>query len=267
VFLVDLKFFKENIKAIEFAGFTFTIIFALVGAIMGLIVKQSTDQGLFFIILSLGVFGLFYIFASFTSIESEIHAIQPSSLCSEATFDEWYKELAAAVNSAKKEIKITYHSPDVPSETGNEFRKLFFQRFYQRMAKNDVTIKWIVTIDSREKLDWVKSLILNKHNLANELFHVNFSSIDLEYEAIPQSFQIFDNKIFVFDMSKGYYNTKFTKSTVLISTQDCVVQQLERYFNTYWDRIDKKNNWLKDGCKINNDALEKLETKFFEKGV
>lgn len=244
----------DVLKKIEIVSIGVVIIGATVVTVVGTIWKIPAEISLSALLGLLAALSIYQLTANI-SLERKIATIQSTGASREVTQEDWYKELIPEVASADTEIQITHHSPLVPIVSGIGYRRKLWNKLVEKMGDQKVLFRWIVAIDTLEKFNWVISLI-EKYS-ANDSFNVHYSMVDLDYPAPPQSIQIIDRKkLFVIDMSKGHYVVSEV-GTGLISVDQDVIRQFQRYFDKYWDSGGK----LKEGPIIYRDAINNLRSK------
>ena len=250
---------KKIFQFLEIIGVLIVIIGPIVLLIPSIFKRLSTETTLSIIIGLIGSLGL-YILAANKLGEKRIEALESKQLClsKEVTQEDWYKELLLDVLSAKTEIQITHHSPVLPIGGGASARKKLWDTLVEKMVEQHILFRWIVAISNEEKLEWVISIIEKYKN--NDMFHINYSPVELEYPAPPQSIQIIDRKkAYVIDMSKGKY-IREELGIGLISEDPHIIIQFQGYYNSYWNRTIK----LKEGTLVYNKNLEELKKKIKE---
>lgn len=242
------------LKKIQIVSIGIVIVGATVVTVVGIFREIPVELLLSMLLGLLAAFSIYQLTANI-SLDKKIETIQSIGASREVTQEDWYKELIPEVISADTEIQITHHSPLVPTVSGSGYRKKLWGKLVAKMGNKKVLLRWIVAIENLEKFDWVISLI-EKYK-TNDSFNIHCSMVDLEYPAPPQSIQIIDRKkLFVIDMSKGHYVVSEV-GTGLISVDQQVIRQFQRYFDKYWDRGSK----LKEGPIIYYNVIENLSSK------
>lgn len=233
-----------------------TIVAAVILAIIGSIGKLSLETGLWFLIALVGSLSI-YLLTTNVLLEKRIESIEKGEGLSDIISQrEWYEKLISSVRSATDSIDITHHEPHVPTISGIAAKRDLFNLLLEKIKKSEVSVRWIIAINNKDKMDWVNQLIEELKDCDN--LSMRYSSVDLDYEAPPQSVQIIDDRIgFVIDMGRGYH-TVIEPVEDLITQDPKVVQQLKKYYNRYWEKC----RVLKEGSRIHQTEIEKLKKQW-----
>lgn len=244
---------KRLMEVLQIIGVSLTVAGSVVVGILRILtpISISVPTALFVIIALIGSLSI-YLLAANKLMELRIAAVESGQalLSREVTQEEWYGELIRDVLSEKTIIQITHHSQIIPTQGGGARKKLW-DALVERMGDKNILFKWIVAIASIEKLEWIVSLI--NENKENDNLHINYSPVEIDYPAPPQSIQLVGNKAYVIDMSQGQY-VKSELGSGLISEDPIVFSQFSGYYRRYWRETIK----LKEGNKIYAENLEAL---------
>lgn len=244
------------LRLLEILGITLLIVGSIVVAIISVVWKLPVETILAMILGLLGALGLYELAANL-KIEEKIGNLQPGQipLSQQVTQAEWYNKLHETIISAKQEISITHHDPRIPTQTGAPARRQLWELLLTKMKEHNIMFRWIVAIGDVEKLNWVCSVLEENKDYDN--LNVNYSSVDLDYPAPPQSIQIIDGTtLFAIDMSVGHYAISEVGSG-MISRDTAIIEQFQRYYNKYWERTIE----LKEGPTIHYDRIKELREK------
>jgi hypothetical protein len=114
----------------------------------------------------------------------------------------------------------------------------------------------LIAINTPEKLAWVEELVTKFSNCPN--FDIKHSEAELDGLTPSLSLQIIDgSRGFAIDMGKGHH-TLSELDTDLYTREPAAVQQLSRYYNSYWLQC----RWIKEGGIIHWAALAEIGGDF-----
>jgi hypothetical protein len=240
----------ERSDLIEMLGISITIVGSLAVSILGSLGVLSADKSITALLGLLGAFAVYQL-ASNNKLQREFRKSRTSE-SSEVLQKEWYVTLQKAIVNAER-LDITSHKSDIPVTSGVEPKgELWNQLVKKKMTNPAISIRWIVRISNRQKLEWVETII--RDNKENENLSVNLSPVELRYHAPPMSVQIVDRKTaFAFDLAEGEYAVS-QMGKGLVSSDAGVVDYFQTYFDEYWRRTEP----LKEGRKVNWEKLEDL---------
>lgn len=241
------------LQHVQVLAIAIVVIGSFVLAGIGPFTDIATEGAIWILIGLVGTLSL-YLLATNILFEKRIEKIekgpQTSTMLSQK---EWYESLIPFVKSAKESIDITHHEPRTPMISGIEAKKELFNALSKKIKESEVLVRWIIAINSIDKLDWTIELLEEHKNCNN--FSLRYSQVDLNYCSPPQSVQIIDDKVgFVIDMSKGHHSAS-ELDTDLFTEDPSVIGQLKRFYDCYWNRC----HVLKEGSKIYHDEIEKLK--------
>ncbi|MCL0063787.1 hypothetical protein M1N84_03105 [Dehalococcoidia bacterium] len=233
-----------------------TIVAAVILTIIGSLGKLSLGTGLWLLIAMIGSLSV-YLLTTNVLLERRIEIIEKGEKLSYIISQkEWYEKLIPSIRSATNSIDITHHEPRVPMVSGIKTKKELFNVLVEKIKKSDISVRWIMAVNSKEKMEWTIELIEELKDCDN--FSLRWSSVNLDYNAPPQSVQVIDDRIaFVIDMSRGHH-TVIEPVEDLMTTDPAVVQQFKRYYNRYWEQC----NILKEGTRINHQEIENLKKQW-----
>ena len=208
----------------------------------------------------LAAFAVYQLLANARLEEAATKLASPRLACREFNQREWYEELTAVAVRARDNIDITQHEPALPRNSGIEEKRRCFEALGDKLCNQHVLSRWLVAIDSLEKLDWVRQL-LEVHG-ENYAFSLSFAHFDPHAVKRPISVQIIDRSVaFVIDLAKGYHSVSELDRD-LVTDDPTLVEHLQRYYNQYWLRATP----LKEGASIYWDRLRALEDELRRTG-
>lgn len=233
-----------------------TIIAAVILTIIGSIGKVSLETGLWLLIAMTGTLSV-YLLTTNLLLERRIEIIEKGEKLSHTISQEdWYEKLIPSIRSASRSIDITHHEPRTPMISGIKTKRELFNLLIEKIKRSDVSVRWIMAVNSKEKMDWTIKLIDQLKDCDN--FSLRCSLVNIDYDAPPQSVQVIDDRIaFVIDMSRGHH-TVIEPVEDLVTTDLAVVQQLKKYYNRYWEKC----RILKEGSRINRQEIENLKKQW-----
>ena len=124
------------------------------------------------------------------------------------------------------------------------------------MIQSDVYFRWIVAVNNKSKLDWVKYLI-NKHKTRNN-FSLHVSTFDTDQPVPALSVQIVDDvRLYIIDVTRGHHSANDPDQDLLSCDND-LIKHFIRYYDKYWSSTIP----LKEGATIYADNLNQLSRRF-----
>jgi hypothetical protein len=219
----------------------------------------ATDY-LAFISVLLGSVGVFLV-SSRLLMEARVRRLEEGAALGPPPVEiltqrEWYERLCPAIRDATSTIDITHHEPRLPQISGIEAKKQAFRELSKQIAKKDVLIRWLIAVNTADKVTWAEQLIVAHADCDN--FSLYHSNVALDYPAPPMSIQIIDGShLFVIDLSRGHH-TASELDTDLYSRDRKLVAQFKRYYDVYWSRATP----LKEAGIVHSDTLAALRARF-----
>jgi len=180
------------------------------------------------------------------------------------THDEFYTKLQNARRVARRQIQSTQLDPGPPSTYGRtQARQSYFSSdvaVYK--AHPSVNFYRIISIETKEKLQWVKDLISQTKDFPNVF--IAYVKIDSISQSVPfpkmLSLQIIDEtEVFVLHPAYSYMPADYKPCYYLKDAQ--VAQIYVNYYEKVWERICQNNEHgliLKDGIISYEDRLTSL---------
>lgn len=204
-----------------------------------------------------------------TSLSNEIRNFNNASIEVLSQHEDFYSKLTKCRLCATLEVLLTQLDPNPPESYEDESkRKSYFDSDIEYAKSHPhVTIKRILSIETEEKMEWVRGLIDATKDLPNLfLAFVNIENIAKE-RPFPKmlSLQIIDrNEVFVLNPQYSYMPKSY-QPCFYLKNRD-VAQIFVDYHTDIWRELerDSENNEYKHGCilkegkEIHIDRLDKI---------
>lgn len=245
----------SKLRVVELLSILAAVVGAIALSVVASLTKVSIAAGLSLVSAVIGLLGL-YLVAHNSLVERRLQVMEdkdPAQAISEMlTQVEWYEQLDLCLRAANTSIDITHHEPRLPTLSGIPAKVRVFETLGKRIRQKQVLVRWIIAVNTPEKLTWVESLVAKYAKYPN--LDIRHSPVPLDTPSPPISVQITDgSKAFVIDMAKSHH-TLSELDTDLFTRDPAVVRQYRRYYETYWSRCVK----IKEGGIIYSEALREL---------
>ena len=199
-----------------------------------------------------------------TEVNKNLYRFNNASIEVLQTYDDFYSKLTKCRLSSKSELLLTQLDPWPPSTYGDEgTRKSYFDNDVSYFKTHpNVNVYRIISIETKEKLQWVRELIESTKDLPN--LYLAFVNIKNIVNSVPfpkmLSLQIVDGEE-AFLLNPQYsYMPRAYKPCYYIKNGS-VVQIYVDYYKKIWDVLCKSDDsgiigkygcLLKDGKDITN---------------
>lgn len=204
-----------------------------------------------------------------TSLSKEVRNLNNASIEVLTQHEDFYSKLTKCRLCATREVLLTQLDPNPPESYEDESkRKSYFDSDIEYAKSHPhVAIKRILSIETREKLEWVRGLIEATKDLPNLfLAFVNIENIAKE-RPFPKmlSLQIIDrNEVFVLNPQYGYMPKSY-QPCFYLKNRD-VAQIFVDYHTDIWRELERESEnseykhgcILKEGKEIHMDRLDKI---------
>jgi hypothetical protein len=172
-------------------------------------------------------------------------------------YEEFYKRAEEEAKKAEKSIDVTNFYPISPTAIQTEAVSGYYKTIAKIIQENsNLTFRRIASINSLEKLAWVKHTI---SSLSEENFHIKYAS-----SLCDDDFPIIN--ILIFDRTKviiGMYSEVPALEKGIFIENPTAAVVFSDYFNTIWDKSIK----LKMGAKVTEKTLQDIEEKIKAKNT
>ena len=177
----------------------------------------------------------------------------------EVNDDEFYTRLKEAVTNAQQSVYLTTHQKTRPDK-GTKTREDYFTSLDMLIKSNRVTVRRIIPINSKEKLEWVNEMIQEFKGCQS--LHIRHTKLEDEGFIRALSLQIVDSKkVFIASIGTGG-EMKDEDRNIIIETE-VLCKAFQHYYQSYWnDLADRKNNVIKERAYINHELLDEFKAKF-----
>lgn len=203
------------------------------------------------------------------NLSNEIRNFNNASVEVLSQHEDFYYKLTKCRLGATREVLLTQLDPNPPESYEDESkRKSYFESDIEYAKLHPtVTIKRILSIETKEKMEWVRGLIDATKDLPNLfLAFVNIENITKE-RPFPKmlSLQIIDkNEVFVLNPQYSYMPKSY-QSCFYLKNKD-VAEIFVDYHTAIWRELerDSENSEFKHGCilkegkAIYNERLDKI---------
>lgn len=203
------------------------------------------------------------------SLSNEIRNFNNASIEVLSQHEDFYYKLTKCRLGATREVLLTQLDPNPPESYEDESKRKSYFASDIEYAKShpNVTIKRILSIETKEKMKWVRGLIEATADLPNLfLAFINIENITKE-RPFPKmlSLQIIDrNEVFVLNPQYSYMPKSY-QSCFYLRNKD-VAEIFVDYHTAIWRELesDSENSEFKHGCilkegkAIYNDRLDKI---------
>lgn len=203
------------------------------------------------------------------SLSSEIRNFNNASIEVLSQHEDFYYKLNKCRLGATREVLLTQLDPNPPESYEDESKRKSYFASDIEYAKShpNVTIKRILSIETIEKMEWVRGLIDATKDLPNLfLAFVNIENITKE-RPFPKmlSLQIIDgNEVFVLNPQYSYMPKSY-QSCFYLKNKD-VAKIFVDYHTSIWRELerDSENSEFKQGCilkegkDIHYERLDKI---------
>lgn len=209
-----------------------------------------------------------------TNLSNEIRNLNNASIEVLTQHEDFYSKLSKCRLCATDEVLLTQLDPNPPDSYEDESkRKSYFDSDIEYAKSHpNVTIKRILSIETKEKMRWVQDLITATKDLPNLfLAFVNIENIAKE-RPFPKmlSLQIIDkNEVFVLNPQYSYMPKSYQPCFYIKNKE--VTQIFVKYYEDIWRELerDSENEDYKHGCILKEGKaiyIERLDKIFSKRG-
>lgn len=180
---------------------------------------------------------------SINDVNRNIHYYNNASIEILSTYDDFYTRLKKSRQEAKREVLLTQLDPWPPDNYEDEsVRKSYFAGDVEYLRQHpNISVYRILSIESKDKLLWVKELIEQTKDCSN--FFIAYINIDSIEKSVPfpkmLSFQIIDGEE-VFCLNPQFsYMPRAYKPCYYFKNRD-VAKLYVDYYKKIWDTLCEK---------------------------